>query len=43
MMSMDEIIEGIFETMENCHAECSCAECPIKKYCDEYYEKLMDG
>lgn len=40
MMSIDAIIEGILETMEHCHAECSCAECPIRKYCDEY-EKLI--
>ena len=40
-MTREEIIEGIIETMENCHAECSCYECPIKIYCDEW-EKLLD-
>ena len=39
-MTRDEIIEGIIETMEDCQSECSCFECPIKKYCDEW-EKLL--
>ena len=39
-MTRDEIIEGIIETMEDGQAECSCFECPIKKYCDEW-EKLL--
>ena len=39
-MTKDEIIEGIIEVMEHCHAECSCHDCPIKEYCDEW-EKLL--
>lgn len=40
-MTRDEIIEGIIETMERCNAECSCYECPIREYCDEW-EKLCN-
>lgn len=39
-MTIEEILEGICEVMESCHAECDCYECPIRFYCDEY-EKLM--
>lgn len=39
-MTIEKILEGICEVMEDCHAKCSCDECPIRIYCDEY-EKLM--
>lgn len=35
-MTREEIIQGIIETMEHCTIGCSCEECPIKVYCDEW-------
>lgn len=39
-MTREEIIEGILETMENCAADCTCGDCPIREYCDEW-EKII--
>lgn len=42
-MTREEIIKGIIEAMENCHADCPCYECPIKKYCYEWDKLLYLG